>query len=257
MTIFVAWIVFPLVMCVLALGCGLLTEVVAGFELPGGLLLPVGLAVVIVVASLATMTAATATLAIPAVVVAATVGLGLTAPWRGRRLNPWLLAAALGVFAVYAAPVVLSGEAPFAGYITLDDTSTWLALADRALEHGRSLNGLQPSSYEAALDSYVRKDGYPIGSFLPLGIGSKLVGTDAAWLFQPYIAFVGAMLALGLHGLTRGLIASPRLRALVASVAAQPALLYGYAMWSGIKEMNSAVLIVLAACLLPAVTATR
>src|SRR5215208_2677082 len=136
MTMLVAWIVFPLVMCVLALGCGLLAERIAGFELTTGLLLPVGLAVIIVVASLATMTAATATLATPAVVVCAIVGLGLTAPWPGRRPNPWLVVAALGVFAVYAAPIVLSGEATFAGYITLDDTATWLALIDRALEHG-------------------------------------------------------------------------------------------------------------------------
>src|SRR5215211_8009975 len=134
MTMLVAWIVFPLVLCVLALGCGFLMETVAGFELTTGLLLPVGLAVMIVVASLATMTAATATLATPAVVVCAVAGLGLTAPWRGRRPNAWLLVAAVGVFAVYAAPIVLSGQATFSGYITLDDTATWLALIDRALE---------------------------------------------------------------------------------------------------------------------------
>src|SRR3954451_17243678 len=111
MTMLVAGIVFPLVMCVLALGCGLLIEIVAGFELPAGLLLPVGLAVVVVVASLDTMASATATLAIPSVVVAAIAGLGLTAPWRGRRPTPWLAGAAIAVFAVYAAPIVLSGQA--------------------------------------------------------------------------------------------------------------------------------------------------
>ena len=253
MTMLVAWIVFPLVLCVLALGCGLLMETVAGFELTTGLLLPVGLAVMIVVASLATMTAATATLATPAVVVCAVAGLGLTAPWRGRRPNAWLVVAALGVFAVYAAPIVLSGQATFSGYITLDDTATWLALIDRALEHGRSLDGLQASTYEATLDSYVRKSGYPIGSFLPLGVGSKLVGTDTAWLFQPYIAWVAAILASSLYALVRGLVESPRLRAVVAFVAAQSALLYGYAMWSGIKEVTSAMLIVVVASLLPAV----
>src|SRR3954471_14537560 len=212
----VAWVVFPLVMGVLALGCGLLVEVVAGLELRSGLLLPVGLALVIVVASLATMWSATASLATPAVVVCAVVGLGLTASWRGRRPNPWLVGASVGVFAVYAAPIVLSGQATFAGYITLDDTATWLALIDRALEHGRSLDGLRASTYEATLDSYVTKSGYPIGSFLPLGVGSKLVGTDAAWLFQPYIAWLAALLASSLYALVRGLVDSPRLRAIVA-----------------------------------------
>ena len=39
----------------------------------------------------------------------------------------------------------------FTGYISLDDTATWLALTDRTLEEGRSLDGLAPSSYEATL----------------------------------------------------------------------------------------------------------
>ena len=46
-------------------------------------------------------------------------------------IAPWAIAAAAGVFAVYAAPIVLSGEATFAGFIKLDDTATWLALTDR------------------------------------------------------------------------------------------------------------------------------
>ena len=54
---------------------------------------------------------------------------------------------ALAVFAVYAAPIVLSGQATFAGYIKLDDTATWLAMTDRAMEHGRNLAGLEPSTY--------------------------------------------------------------------------------------------------------------
>lgn len=247
---FLAWVVFPLVLGLLSLGGGLLVEKLAGVRLPGPLLLPAGLATMIVVASFATANSATAMFATPAVVAIAVAGLAL-APWSGRRLGVGVLVAAVAVFAVYAAPIVLSGKATFAGYISLDDTATWLAMTDRVMDHGRSLAGLQPSSYQAALDSYLKQSGYPVGSFLPLGIGGKLVRQDIAWLFQPYIAFAAAMLALCLYTLVRRLVRSPWLCALAAFIGAQPALLYGYAMWSGIKEVTASVLIALFAALLP------
>src|SRR5205823_14342514 len=104
------------------------------------------------------------------------------------------------------------------------------------------LAGLQPSTYEAALDVNLAH-GYPLGSFLPLGIGSKLTGQDAAWLFQPYLAFLAAALALSLYSLLEPVVRSPRLRALAAFVAAQPALLYAYSLWGGIKELAAAALL--------------
>ncbi|MDP9223629.1 MAG: hypothetical protein M3P18_07185 [Actinomycetota bacterium] len=249
MSLLVAWVVFPLVLAVLCLGCGLLVELISGVRLPAALLAPTGLATVIVVASLAAESSATAKLATPAVVMLTVVGLGLTTPWRAVRLDRWALATAFAVFAVYAAPIVLSGQATFAGYITLDDTATWLAITDRVMEHGHDLSGLQPSTYEAALDMV--RESYPVGSFLPLGVGSKLVGMDIAWLFQPYIAFVAAMVGLSLYSLPARLIVSSRLRAFVAFIAAQAALIYGYGMWGGIKEMTSVALITLFAALLP------
>ena len=157
-------------------------------------------------------------------------------------------AAALAVFCVYAAPIVLSGSATFAGYISLDDTATWLALVDNAMTHGRSLAGLAPSTYSALL----RVDlgtGYPIGSMLPLGVGHELTGQDTAWLFQPYIAFAAAMVSLSVYALVSPLLRSRFLRALVAFVGAQPALLYGYALWSGVKELAVAALVVLVSAL--------
>jgi hypothetical protein len=251
MNLFLAWVVFPLVLGALSLGCGRLLELVAGVRLATGLVAPAGFAVIIVVASFATMIAATAKLATPAIVALAVAGIGFTVPWRGRGADRWVLVPFLGVFAVYALPTILSGQATFAGYITLDDTSTWLAMTDHVMEHGRSLAGLPPSTYEATLSSYLRHGGYPVGFLLPLGVGSKLVGADIAWLFQPYIAYAAVMLSLSLYELARRLVRSPRLCALIAFVAAQPALLYGYAMWSGIKEVTSAALIGLFAALLP------
>jgi hypothetical protein len=253
MSLVTAWIALPLLLGLLSLGCGLLVAHVAAGSIRGVLVLPTGFALLIVLSSLATMSDATANLAAPLVVGCAIAGVGLTAPWRGSRPNPWAAIGAVAVFAAYAAPTVLSGQATFDGYVTLDDTSTWLAITDQVMQHGRSLAGLQPSTYEAALNSYISQSGYPAGSFLPLGIGGKLLGQDIAWLFQPTIAFAAAMLALGVYGLLDEIVASARLRALAAFIAAQPALLYGYGVWSGIKELTSAALIALFAAQLAVV----
>jgi hypothetical protein len=236
-------------MAVLAFGCGRLIELAAGERLPGPLVLPVGFALVILAGEFATLTGATAELAAPLAAVLAVVGL-LLGPIRRARPDLWSLGAAVAVFAVFAAPVVLSGEATFAGYIKLDDTATYFAMTDRVMEHGRDLAGLAPSTYEATLATTLAI-GYPTGALMPIGIGHQLLGYDLAWIFQPYIAFLAAMLALTLYGLLATLVPSRPMRAFAAFVAAQPAILFGYSLWGGIKELAGAWLFALLAVLVP------
>jgi hypothetical protein len=249
-SLLVPWLLFPTVLGVLALGCGLLLERATGVRLPGALLAPSGVAVMIVIAGFVTLDAATAALAVPTVVSLAAAGLacGVT---RGRPRRAFLpLAAAMLVFCAYAAPVVLSGKATFAGYIKLDDTATFLALTDRVMQSGHSLVGLAPSSYEATL-SVNLAHGYPVGALLPFGVGRALVGVDGAWVYQPYLAFLAVMLALVLYEIAGRVLRSESLRAFAAIIAAQPALLYGFALWGGIKELAAAPLVALVAALAP------
>ncbi len=248
MTLLVPWLGYPLLLAVVTLGCGTLLGQAAGRRLPGVLLLPAGYAVIVVVSSLTTMTGATAWLTTPLVVLLALAGL---VPALQRRARPDVaaLVAGVAVFAVYAAPIVLSGSATFAGYISLDDTATWLALADNALAHGRDTAMLAPSTYSTVLHDYL-STGYPLGAFVPLGIGSQLTGTDAAWLFQPQIAYLAAMLGLSVYSLSTRMLPVRWLRGLTAVLGAQAALLYGYAFWSGIKEITAAALIALLVALI-------
>jgi hypothetical protein len=246
----VSWVVFPAVLGLLSLGVGLLVGQLAGIRLPGVLLLPLGFAGIVVAALFTTSLDATARLTAPAAIALAVAGFALSWPGR-RRPDGSAAAAALGAFLAVGAPVLATGRATFAGYITLDDTASWLGFTDRLLDHGRTLSGLPPSSFEAMLDYYWKQYGYPVGIFPPLGIGHVLLGTDAAWLFQPYVAFLAGLLALGLYSVAAGLVESRPWRALAAFVAAQPALLYGYSQWGGVKELGTAAMLALTAALVP------
>jgi hypothetical protein len=243
MTLLVPWFVFPLALAALCLGCGLFVQAVTRTRLAPELLLPVGLATVVAVGAVTVSLAATAKLTTPLVAAIAAAGFVLA---RSKRRDGWSLAAAAATYACYGAPVLASGTATFAGYIKLDDTATFLALTDRFIDHGRSLAGLAPSSYEATL-SVNLAHGYPLGSLIPLGIGHELVRTDVAWLYQPWLSFCAAALALCLYNLVRRVVPRPPLRALVAFVAAQSALLLGYALWGGVKELAATALIATAA----------
>ena len=255
MTLLVCWIVFPVVLGLLCLGWALLVERAVRTRLPVELLLPTGFAAIVTATLFTTLLAATARLTLPLVLAVAVIGLASALPPSLRRIDIWAVVAGVGVFAAFAAPVVLSGEATFAGYVKLDDTATFLALVDRALEHGRSLEGLAPSSYEATLAFNLPF--YPLGSLLPLGIGASLVGQDTAWVFQPYLAFLAALLGLSLYRLAGLVLVSRAARTVAAFLAAQAALLYGYSLWGGIKELAAAALVALAAALTSRVFSAR
>lgn len=249
MSLFVAWALFPLVLLALCLGLGLLIDLLAGRRLPGALIAPVGLAALVVAGQFTTWSESTAELTVPLLVLLAVLGAGLSLPWRFGTPDPLPIAVAVAVFLVFGAPVLLSGSPTFAGYIMLDDTATWLAMTDRIMEHGRSLAGLGASSYYATL-KFNLAGGYPIGAFIPFGAAQRLVGGDLAWVFQPYLSFIASMLSLALWQILRVVRVRPA-RALAAFLAAQPALLYGYAMWGGVKEMAAAALVALSAALAP------
>ena len=290
-----AWVAFPLLLGLLGYGCGALVELAAGRTLPLSVRLPCGTALIIALLDLFTRSTATVGAAIPAVCVLAACGIVLRpprhTPWGipsraradGRRPVPFRAfdrsAIAPGlVYAIYAVPIVLSGSATWAGYVKLDDTATWLALVDRTLSAGHTLAGLPTSTYTDTLASYLT-GGYPVGSFLPLGLGHALLGQDIAWLTDPWMAFMAAMLAFSLQRIAASALAitvagpaatrtshaaaavshantiehtpraphSVRERGLLAGAAAMlgavAALLYGYYLWGGMKEMAAAMLI--------------
>jgi hypothetical protein len=246
MSLILAWVVFPLVLAAIGLGWGVIVERAGGVRLNDALLLPSGLAAALVVAGTLTAFSATAPAAVTVVAVGGAAGLVLAWRWR-RRPGGWALLAALGVLLAYGAPVLLSGEATFTGFVKLDDTASWFNFTDNAMSHGRSVAGLPSSTYRLNFEQ--ANPAYPLGSFMLPGVARALTGVDLAWVFQPYLACCGAALALCLYALMQPLVPSVRFRALLAFAGAQPALLYGYSQWGGIKEMTAAFLLALGVAL--------
>jgi hypothetical protein len=165
------------------------------------------------------------------------------------RLDRWALAAAAIVFAVFAAPIVLTGEPTFAGYTILGDTSIHFIGADYILHHGRHIGGLAPSSYEYSLQSYYGTGGYPSGGPTAAGVLAPVVGEDIAWIFQPFLALLAAMTSLCIYALVRPRVESAWLRLFVAALAPQSALVLAYALQGSIKEVGTAWAIALLAAL--------
>ena len=218
-----------------------------GRRMPPALLPGVGLVAMIAIGGLITCFSDLAHFTTAAIVALAVAGFASAAfsgtlPWRGRRVSWWPILAAAGVFFVFGAPVILSGDATFAGYVKLDDTSTWLAFTDHVLAYGHSTAGIPPSSYEATVQINLSA-GYPLGAFIPLGIGHELTASDSAWLFQPYLSLMAAFMSLVFFELARPVIRGAGMRSAAVFIAAQPALLVGYALWGGIKEIATALIV--------------
>ena len=256
MSLILTWLLFPLVLAAIGLGWGALVQWIGGHHELGPLTIPIGLAAAIVVAGALTAFSGTASMAAPITAIGALLGVGYV--WGRARLGVAPALAAVAVLFVYGAPVIMSGEATFLGYVRLDDTATWFNLVDQLFSHGRSFANVPVSTYQLnALTNLatttiagVNGSAYPAGAFMLLGVGNWATGgIDIAWLFQPYLACCAAAVALAVYALLAPLIDWRWLRAFVAFIAAQSALLYGYATWGGIKELTAAFLLALGVAL--------
>jgi hypothetical protein len=233
-----AWLLYPVVLAVLCLGLGLLVERAADWRLPGALLLPVGFTTLLVLARFVTAERATAPYGLAVVGLLAVAGFALgRARVRALRPDPWIAAAAVAVFIVFAAPVVASGQLSLAGYLALPDTGHQLTLAQLFADRGPDYHayGRGSSTYEG-LAPYILT-GYPVAAQAALGVTAPLGLVDLAWLYQPLLSFTALLLCLSLVALVGPLLRRGWMTALVAFAAAQPALVYGFAQQGSIKEM--------------------
>jgi hypothetical protein len=251
-----AWVLFPLVMLVASVGCGMLVRAASGGELSALLVTPVGFALVVIICAFATSYGWLTPAAAPLVVVATVAGFALEARARGisaprPRLGAWAwpVLAALVAFAAVGGPVFLTGEVGWTGYTRIVDIAFQLDLAQHLAEAGRVLPPNGSSSYNVVAAKLIGI-GYPGGSQATLGVMAKLSRTNVAWCYQAFLAFTAAMGALAIFSVLGRVTRNGPLRCLGAAVAIQPNILYGYSLEAGIKELTTASLLLIVVAVL-------
>ncbi|HTN26007.1 MAG TPA: hypothetical protein VL120_18605 [Solirubrobacteraceae bacterium] len=255
MHLLAAWVLYPVALGVVCLGLGLLIARVAGWAMPGILLLPAGCAALLAYARVVAANPTSAKLALPLLLVLTVAGLGLSLQrLRTLRPDPLVAAAAGALFVAFGLPILMSGTPTFAGYLALPDTSHQLSLAWLLAHHGPDASVLQPGSLQSSMTSYIASR-YPIGGQAALGITAPLGVLDLAWLYQPFLSFLVVVAALALGSLAAPLLRRPWQTALVVFAAGQPALVYGFAMQGSIKELAAMAMIVVLVALLAAAIA--
>jgi hypothetical protein len=246
-------ILFPLVLLALSAGGGLLVRRLGGGWLPGGLVAPVGFALLVATCAFATYIS---WLAPAAGYIALALALaGFVLEWRAGVLRaprldgiPWGALAGLAAFAAIGAPTLLTGTPTWTGYARIVDIGFQMDLAQHLLDAGRAMVG-NDSSYHLVVQK-LDDIGYPGGAQAALGAVAGLIRTDIAWCYQIFHAFAAAMGALAIYSLLGRVTASRPLRALGAAVAILPNPLYAYALEGGIKELTTASLLMTVAAVL-------
>ena len=254
-----AWFLFPIVLITTSVCLGIAVFKFSKLELKSALVLPAGFVSLVFLGELLTLNGRSSTLA-PFIVLAVTLFCvlqfwGVVTIWF--RLNFKNLALGLAVFYLHGLPILMSGTPTFAGWIKLDDGSTWLAIADQMLSAGRDTSNVTPSSYEAINQILLNPTGggvpYPTGAFVNLGIFAKWLVIDPAWILQPYMAAAAMLLCISFTALLRPLQIPVWSKSLSAFVAPMSALYIGYEMWGGVKELLLVPILVFVTAMIPVV----
>ena len=143
----IALVGLPLALLVTTTGLGLLAERAAGARLCNGLLAPLGFCVATSVLLFAFELGAGLTVAVALLVAGTVAGFALARSHLRERVNPgWPALAGLAVYALYAAPVLLTGDWTWSGYNFLNDTSVQFLLIDHLKGASADLSALPLST---------------------------------------------------------------------------------------------------------------
>lgn len=222
-----------------AIGAGDLVGRAAGRRIAASLLLPVGLAALVIVGAWA------AWLAVPALALSVMLGLlaafGVVVGWRRRRVARAGVAAVVGVMALYAWPFLASGQPTIGAYTVLADPVIHLVGADGLLG-GASASARQPGAFRAFYDGYFGQ-GYPTGGAALLGALAHAVSADPVHVLTPLLLVALASLTAALWHLATPLVPSAWWRAFVAALPASSALMITFTTNGSQKEILAITLL--------------
>ncbi|MBI3430313.1 MAG: hypothetical protein HY050_09745 [Actinobacteria bacterium] len=238
------WLVAPTLLLLLSYSIGLGLSVLLRKPLNFSVATILGFSAIVIFGSLAAISEITAPFSALIIGLAGVVSLVVSLIWFRPYIKLDFVSGLAGsiTYLLYGLPVIAYGHPSWAGWYRLDDTATFLAVTDRLINVGRTVPPVISSSYDRYLQSiFVGANGghfsYPIGSFIPFGVTSKLTGLDLAWLYQPYLAFSAGLTAMFFVVILREHVSKKISLVVISSISVMSSTLYTYAMWGSIKEM--------------------
>jgi hypothetical protein len=260
---FIAVIVlFPLLLGVLSLGCGLLVDRLTGARLPALLLVPVGFGALVAVSQFTTWDESSAPWTPWILVLLAVLGFVAARTQLGERWRTrprgwwWCFAAGIAAYLITVAPEIAVARVTFTGYLLDTTGAIQIAGAERLLHYGHNFAGGLPPGLGSELAAYFGKN-YPSGGHGVLASVGWLSGQNLIWLYSPFQAAELGVSALGLAFLARTAGLRRPYAAITGMAAAIPALVYAYALMGSIKELTALPMLILLGALLPCARALR
>lgn len=245
------WLVAPLVLFLLCFGLGLLLKVFIKKPTNIPIITASGFLLLIIIGSL--MTSSGRTTPYTAYLIALLSGMGLIYGLVFRRSSiefDYLpIVGGLITFVVFGLPVMAYGRPSWAGWVQLDDTASFLAVTDRIMKAGQSVPGIVNSTFDRIIQVLLGGGGlnygsvtnthfvYPIGTFVPFGVLSKVTTLEKAWLFQPYLSFAAGLAAMLCMSILAKQIRGRFVLLVATCVAMMASTIFSYVMWGGIKEI--------------------
>jgi len=230
-----SWVLLPGLLVLVAAGWSLAIEAVGRFELPDGLLIPVGFSVTMVLALLGHASPLPWWLVVAALVAAPIVTIAIRRPRHQRFTAGWGGVAGLAVYVSYLLPVLLSGHWTWTGYNFLNDTNYQFLLADwvRA-DVAQPVLGI--SNAGNAIRSYLNSD-YPIGAHAHLAFLTSVLRIPVEVGYQPFIAAAAGCGAMAVRHVLAAVGMKGWTGVLAAVVSLNAALTYQFGLQGSVKEI--------------------
>lgn len=250
----VVWVVVPLLLALLCYGLGLALTLIMRTPTNFTLTTIIGFLLMGILGSITTNSTVTAPYTAIAFGLIGASGLIVAAIWFRSHIRFDFLPSVAGLitYVAFSLPIVGYGHPSWAGWIKLDDNSTFLAVTDRLMNVGRTIPVPVTSTFDRVLQTVFAPMGaahfnYPVGTFIPFGVISKLTSVEKAWFYQPYLTFAAALVAMLFVMMLRGRIGNRGLVVIMASISAMASTIYSYVMWGGVKEIVVIIPVVLLA----------
>lgn len=240
----ILWVFVPLLLTLLCYGFGLAFTLITRKPVSFTITVIMGFLLMAILGSFTTLSTVTAPYTAIAFGLISLLGLVVSLIWFRSRLHFDFLPSMAGLitYAAFSLPTLAYGHPSWVGWVKLDDDSTFLAVTDRLMNVGRTIPVPVASTFDRVLQTVFAVQGtghfsYPVGTFIPFGVVSKLTGIEKAWFFQPYLSFAAGMVAALFVLLLRSRVPNRFLVVAMATISSLASTIYSYVMWGGVKEI--------------------